>query len=348
MKNVDNLKLKLNSTLKDALTTISNGAIKVALIVDKKDKLLGTLTDGDIRRGLLSGLNVNSSINSIVSKNPIVAKITHSKDEILKIALSKKLHQIPIVDQKGKILSISVIDELIQPKEKNNKVVLMVGGTGKRLMPLTQDNPKPMLKIAGKPILLDIIEKFANCGYKNIVMCANYKSHIIQNYFKDGSKFGVNIEYIIEEKKLGTAGALSLIVGKFKEPFFVMNGDLLTTLDFNKMLDFHLHYKSKATMAVREYNLEVPYGVVNMNKENVLSIDEKPKYNFFVNAGIYILDPYCIGLIPKNKNFDMPSLFNKIVIKKKKTVCFPIQENWLDIGKLNDYQRAQDEYLKAF
>ena len=192
------------------------------------------------------------------------------------------------------------------------------------------------------------METFADYGYINIVMCVNYKSHIIQDYFGDGSEFGVNIEYILEDQRMGTAGALSLLKEKPTESFFVMNGDLLTNLDFEKMLDFHEEYDAKATMCVREYDIEVPYGIVNMANENITSIEEKPIYNFFVNAGIYILDPECIDLIPRDEFYDMPTLFEELMKFKEKTISFPLNEYWLDIGKMNDFERAQQDYNQIF
>ena len=348
MKNIQNIKLTKDAAIKEALQIIGDGAMQIALIVDEKDKLLGTLTDGDIRRGLLKGLDLNNSIESIIFKTPTIAKVSDTKEEVLKLAISKKLHQIPIVDDSGKVLGIQEIEELVKPKEKANKVFLMVGGLGTRLRPLTENTPKPMLKVGRKPILQIIVDKFADYGYTNIVMCVNYKSHIIQDYFGDGAEFGVNIEYILEEQRMGTAGALSLLKEKPTEPFFVMNGDLLTNLDFEKMLDFHEEYDAKATMCVREYDIEVPYGVVNVANENITFIEEKPIHSFFVNAGIYILDPECINLIPRDVFFDMPSLFEKMILNNKKTISFPLQEYWLDIGKIADYERANSEYYSIF
>ena len=219
MENIENIKLRENSTIKEALEIIDKGSMQIALVVDENDMLLGTLTDGDIRRGLLKGFDLSSTIEHIVFKTPTIAKISDTKEDILKIALSKKLHQIPIVDDFGKIVGIKEIEELVKPKDKINKVVLMVGGLGTRLRPLTETTPKPMLKVGNKPILQTIVEKFAEYGYTNIVMCVNYKSDIIQDYFKDGSDFGVNIEYILEEQRMGTAGALSLLKDKPNEPF---------------------------------------------------------------------------------------------------------------------------------
>ncbi|MGJ0308739.1 nucleotidyltransferase family protein [Aliarcobacter cryaerophilus] len=348
MQNIENIKLKPTATIKEALEIIDKGSMQIALVVDENDKLLGTLTDGDIRRGLLKGFDLSSSIEAIVFKTPTIAKISDTKEDILKIALSKKLHQIPIVDDDEKVLGIQEIEELIKPKDKINKVVLMVGGLGTRLRPLTDNTPKPMLKVGNKPILQTIVEKFAEYGYTNIIMCVNYKSDIIQDYFKDGSDFGVNIEYIFEEQRMGTAGALSLLRDKPTEPFFVMNGDLLTNVNFEHLHNYHIATNSMATMCVREYDFQVPYGVVNIKDSKIVSIEEKPTHKFFVSAGIYMLNSEVLDYIPKNEFYDMPTLFEKLISLNENTVSFPVREYWLDIGRIDEYQKANAEYSEIF
>lgn len=348
MKNVENIKLKHNSTIKEALEIIDKGSMQIALIVDENDKLLGTLTDGDIRRGLLKGLDLNSSIESIIFRTPTIAKNCNTKEDILKLALSKKLHQIPIINDDGKILGIQEIEELIKPNNKTNKVILMVGGLGTRLRPLTETTPKPMLKVGNKPILQTIVEKFMEYGYTNIIMCVNYKSDIIQDYFKDGKEFGVKIEYILEDQRMGTAGALSLLKDKPNEPFFVMNGDLLTNVNFEHLHNYHIAMNSMATMCVREYEFQVPYGVVNIKDSKILSIEEKPTHKFFVSAGIYMLSSEVLNYIPENQFFDMPTLFEKLIALNQDTVSFPIREYWLDIGRMEEYNKANDEYSEIF
>lgn len=347
MKSIKKIKITTDTTISKALKVISEGTLRIAVLVDKKDKLLGTLTDGDIRRGLLKGLNLNSSVKSIIFKKPIVAKKTDGKEKLLKIALSKKIYQIPVIDKNRKVIGIYVLDELIKSKKKSNKVVIMAGGKGMRLRPLTKKIPKPMLKVGKKPILQTIVEKFKQSGYENFVMCVNYKSTIIKSYFGNGEKFGVKIEYIKEKTKMGTAGALSLFKEKPKEPFFLINGDLLTNLDFEKMLDFHYQHNSKATMCIKEFNVESPYGEVKLKNENIKTIEEKPKHKFFVNAGVYVLDPKCIDLIPKTF-FDVTSLFKKMIGKKYKTISFPLGEYWLDIGRHHDYDKANLDYNYFF
>ena len=346
--NIDKIKLSPNSTIKQALKIIDSGAVKIALVVDENDKLLGTVTDGDIRRAILKGKGLEDRIQNIYYKNPITVSIDESKENIINLCTSKKIYQIPVVDKEGKVVKIILLDEILKPKEYPNKIVLMVGGLGSRLRPLTEDIPKPMLSVGGKPILQTIIEQFRNYGFKNFILCVNYKADIIKNYFQDGNKFGVNIEYVIENKRMGTAGALSLLKEKPKESFFVMNGDILTNVNFENMLEYHISHNSTATMAVREYDFQVPFGVVNMEDNEIKAIEEKPVYKFFVSAGIYVLNPECVDYIPKDEFYDMPTLFEDLIKNHKKTYSFPIREYWMDIGRLEEYEKAQIEYKRIF
>ncbi|MEO1953349.1 MAG: nucleotidyltransferase family protein [Campylobacterales bacterium] len=350
MRHYKNILLQPNSTIKEALYIIDTGAKQIALVVDKDEKLIGTLTDGDIRRGLLNNLSLDDSIETIISKNPTVCTMEDTKEDILEIAISKKLYQIPLVDNNGKLIDIKVIDDLLKPKNKPNKVILMVGGLGTRLRPLTDDIPKPMLKVGNKPILETIILNFKKYGFINIILCVNYKSDIIKKYFKNGKDLGVNIEYIYEDKRMGTAGALSLLTDEQRpiEPFFVMNGDLLTNINFEHFLSFHQEQKAKATMAVREYDFQIPYGVVNIKDGKIKALQEKPIQKFFVNAGIYMLDSSTIQLIPKDKFYDMPTLFEKLISIDETTISFPLREYWLDIGQIEDYKKANYEYHEVF
>lgn len=350
MRSIDGVKLKINSSIEKALRIIESSGIQMAVIVDDSNRLIGTLSDGDIRRGLLNGLSLNDSIKSLVFTTPTIAKITDTKQDILQKAVSKKLRQIPIVDESMVVVGIELIDELIRPETKPNKVVLMVGGLGSRLHPLTENTPKPMLKVGHKPILQTIVEKFVEYGFTNLIMCVNYKSHVIQDYFGNGSAFGVSIEYVLEEYRMGTAGALGLLLTLPKEPFFVMNGDILTNINFEHLRTFHENSGSIGTMCVREYEFQVPYGVVNTNTQNhqILSIVEKPVNKFFVSAGIYMLSPSAINYIPKNEFFDMPTLFDKLIKNDEVVKSFEVSDYWLDIGKISDYEKANIEYAEIF
>ena len=348
MKNYKNILLSPTSTIKEALEVIDRGAIRIALVVDKNSKLIGTLTDGDIRRGLLKNLSLDDSIETIIFRNPTVCYIEDSKDHILDVATSNEVYQMPIIDKNGILIDIKDVNELLKPSLKTNRVVLMAGGLGTRLRPLTEHTPKPMLKVGNRPILETIIMNFKKYGFTNIIISVSYKSEIIEEYFKDGSDLGVTIEYIHEEKRMGTAGALSLIKDKLDEPFFVMNGDLLTNINFENMMEYHLLHNSIATMGVREYDFQVPYGVVNVDGVDILSIEEKPTHSFFVSGGIYILDTEALKFIPNNEFYDMPTVFENLIQNRKKSISFPIREYWLDIGRVEEFEKANNEYNEVF
>lgn len=348
MKDYKDILLKPTSTIKEALEIIDSGAMKIALVIDEERKLVGTLSDGDIRRGLLNNFSLDDSIESIIYKNPTICSVEDTKERILEVAIEKKLYQVPIVDTKGRLVGIEEVDSLLKPTIKTNRVVLMVGGLGTRLRPLTEHTPKPMLKVGDKPILETIILNFKKFGFTNIILSVGYKSEIIEKYFKDGQEFGVTIEYVHENKRMGTAGALSLMRDKLDEPFFVMNGDLLTNINFEHMMEYHLTNNAIATMGVREYDFQVPYGVVNVDGENILSIEEKPVHSFFVSGGVYVLSPKVLDFIPNNEFHDMPTLFEKLIEKKIKSISFPIREYWLDIGRMEEYEKANSEYKEIF
>lgn len=347
MYKIDDIKINQNASIKQALKVIDKGAIKVAVVLSDDGLLLGMLSDGDIRRALLKGMSLDDSVNTIINRDPVVANINDTKERILELANEKKLHQIPIISN-GKLIGIQDIREFLAPKNKPNKVILMVGGLGARLRPLTNDMPKPMLDVGNKPILHTIVENFAKHGYTDIIMCVNYKSEIIKEYFEDGSKFGVKIEYVLEHKRMGTAGALSLLQKRPKDDFFVMNGDLLTNVNFEYLHEYHKDSNAYASICVRKYDMQVPYGVVNVRANKVTSIEEKPMQSFFVSAGIYMFSPIVLDFIPKGVFYDMPTLFSELLKQNFAVHPFFIREYWLDIGRIDEYRRANDEYEGVF
>ena len=347
MYKIDEIKINQNASIKEALEVIDKGAIKVAVVLSDDGLLLGMLNDGDIRRALLKGMSLGDSIASIINKHPVVANINDTKERILELANEKKLHQIPIISN-GKLIGIQDIREFLAPKNKPNKVILMVGGLGTRLRPLTNDVPKPMLDVGNKPILHTIVENFAKYGYTDIIMCVNYKSEIIKEYFGNGDKFGVKIEYVLESKRMGTAGALSLLQKRPKDDFFVMNGDLLTNVNFEYLHEYHKDSNALASICIRKYEMQVPYGVVNVRANKVTSIEEKPTQSFFVSAGIYMFSPIVLDFIPKGVFYDMPTLFSELLKHDFPIHPFPIREYWLDIGRMDEYRRANDEYEGVF
>lgn len=330
------------------LEIIDKSARQIALVADENDRLLGTVTDGDIRRGLLKGRALQDPISLIMNSFPTVASPYETRENILALMKIKKIHQIPIVDEDGKIVHVEVLNELLRPTKKDNWVVLMAGGLGTRLHPLTHDCPKPLLPVGNKPLLETILQSFIDQGFHRFYISVKYKAEMIQEHFGDGSNWGVSIQYLQEKESLGTAGALSLLPEKPSEPFFVMNGDLLTKVNFEQLLDFHKTYQAQATMCVREYDHQIPYGVVRLDKYRLTSIEEKPTQRFFVNAGIYVLSPDAVENIPHNQYFDMPSLFDHLVKNQQQTIAFPIREYWLDIGRMSDFERANMEFAEVF
>jgi len=348
MKNWKNILVYPKSIIREAIQIIDAGALKIALVVDDSRKLLGTVSDGDVRRGMLKGYSLDEQVSQIMNSTPTVVTQNEGREKVLALMRQKQIYQIPVVDKAGVLVGLEVIDTILAAPQRNNWVVLMAGGLGSRLKHLTKDVPKPLLKIGNKPILETILESFIDQGFARFFISVNYKSDLIESYFGGGSRWGIQIEYLREDKKLGTGGALGLLPERPSAPFLVMNGDVLTKVNFQQLLDFHCEHQAEATMCVREYDFQVPYGVVRVDKHRIAAIEEKPVQSFFVNAGIYVLEPQTLELIPKNDYFDMPSLFEKMVATQKETAVFPVREYWLDIGRMDDFERAKLEYTEVF
>ena len=329
----------------DAIKVIDDSALQICLVVDDAGKLLGTVTDGDIRRGLLRGLGLEAPIGAIMKRDPLTAKPKTGREKLLAIMADSTLRQIPLLDADGRAVGLALIDEMIQPAcGRRNPVVLMAGGIGSRLMPLTKSAPKPLLSVGDKPLLETILESFVEQNFHRFFISVNYKARMIKEHFGDGRKWDADIRYLEEDRPLGTAGALRLLPERPKEPMIVMNGDLVTRLNFQHLLDYHGQSASKATMCVREYDFEVPFGVVEIDDNRIRSLDEKPVHNFFVNAGIYVLDSEVVDLIPAGETCDMTTLFESIIGKGMPAVAFPIREYWLDVGSVDQLKRANWEF----
>ena len=330
------------------LEIIDRSSLQIALVVDEKGCLLGTVTDGDVRRGILRGLSLDSAVTEIMNKNFSFSYVEDVREKVLAIMSNKSLHQLPVIDHNGYLVGLHTIDALMASTIRNNIVFLMAGGLGSRLKPLTENCPKPLLRVGGKPILESIIESFTEQGFKNFYISINYKGEMIEEYFGDGSDLGVQINYIREDKRLGTAGSLKLMPETYTQPIIVMNGDILTKVDFRNLLDFHINQEVEATLCIREYLLEVPYGVVSIERNKFRGIEEKPKEKFHINAGLYVLNPELINYIPENTYFDMPDLFKILARENRETAVYPIQEYWMDIGHMDDYERANGDYQRIF
>lgn len=348
MKSWKNILASSSTTIREAIRIMDAGALKIALVVDDALHLLGTVSDGDVRRGILKGYSLDDYVYQVMNTSPAVVLQNAGRDNILALMRRKQVHQIPVVDQAGILVGLEIIDTIIATTKQNNWVVLMAGGLGTRLKQLTKDTPKPLLKIGGKPILETILENFIDQGFCRFFISVNYKSELIESHFDDGSRWGVQIEYLRENKKLGTGGALGLLPKRPSAPLLVMNGDVLTKVDFSQLLDFHREHKAEATMCVREYDFQVPYGVVKVDNHRIIAIEEKPVQCFFVNAGIYVLEPHTLDLVPPNVFFDMPSLFENLIEQKMEATVFPVREYWLDIGRMDDFDRANEDFREVF
>ncbi|MBI3519734.1 MAG: nucleotidyltransferase family protein [Bacteroidetes bacterium] len=332
----------VNTTFEEAVRLLDQNGNGFLPVVDHQNKLIGIITDGDLRRGVL---NRKFDVDSIINKKPTVALNTESHVTIKKRLRELHRRHMPVINASGELVEVVVLDEF-EKLTHNNWVVIMAGGLGTRLGDLTKHVPKPMLEVGGKPMLLRIIEHFRSYGFGKFILCVNYKSEIIEDFFGDGKQLGIEIRYTRENKRMGTAGALSLIDFDIDAPFFVVNGDVLTTVNFNDFLNFHTSQNAEATMCVKRYSYEVPYACVEFdNSMNLKSVKEKPSYQYFINTGMYVLNPESLKYLKKEEYFDMPSLFEMLIDEKKHTKVFTIDEYWLDIGQQDDYKKAQDNLI---
>lgn len=348
MKDSAPVEIGTDASIRDAIRVIDAGGFQIALVVDDARALAGTVTDGDVRRGILAGRELSEPVTAVMNPKPTTATLADGRDRILEVMRTRRIHQIPVVDADGVVLGVEILDELLQPEPLSNPVILLAGGKGTRLRPITEDIPKPLVPVGDRPILERIVETLRDHGFRKLVMAVNYKGHMIQEHFGDGSAHGVQITYIEETTPLGTAGALGLLPDAPTESFLVMNGDLLTAVNPRNVLDFHNRHGAAATMCVREYDFQVPYGVVDLEGHRFLGVDEKPVQRFFVNAGIYALSPSVLDLVPAGEPLNMTALFERLTARGDEAAVFPVREYWLDIGQLPDLERARGDVGRHF
>jgi dTDP-glucose pyrophosphorylase len=344
MDNVKKLCVDQSTKLGDIIKVINTGRAQIALVVDAEKHLIGTVTDGDIRRGLLSGETLYSQVKQFMFKDYSAVTEKSLKSEVLALMRQKSLQQIPVLDEDGRVLSLYLREELLLPESKSNWIVFMAGGQGERLRPLTESCPKPMLMVKDKPILEILFEQCFSSGFTKFFISVNYLKQQIIDYFGDGSRWGVEINYLQEQKQLGTAGALSLLPQKPNDPFLVINADVLTRIDIINLLRFHQEQNSDATIAVLNHEITIPYGVVHSENSKVLSIEEKPLLSQFVNAGIYVIEPHILNFLTPNVVCDMPDLLESVIQKNLTVSAFPIHEYWIDVGHHEKLQRANWEW----
>jgi dTDP-glucose pyrophosphorylase/predicted transcriptional regulator len=337
----------LGSTIQQAIYSLELSSMQIVLVVSEDNRLVGTLTDGDIRRAFLRGKKLDSIIDDVIQRNPLAAPREISRDLVLKLMHINKIHQLPIVDQEGKVVGLHLWDSIIAPKAIENMMLIMAGGKGTRLRPHTENCPKPMLEVGGKPMLQHIIEKAKVDGFQNFVISLHYLGDMVEEHFGDGSKYGVRIEYLREDMPLGTAGCLSLLSKIPELPFIVTNGDVLTDIHYNEFLEFHNRHEASATMAVRQYEIQNQFGVVRTKGVEIEGFEEKPIYRSHVNAGIYVLEPSALKHLGYEQHCDMPVLFERIKQNSGRTIVYPMHEPWLDIGRPEDLATARDAH-KSF
>jgi dTDP-glucose pyrophosphorylase/CBS domain-containing protein len=336
------------TTLREALQVIDRTGCQMALVVDDGRKLLGTLSDGDIRRGLLKGTSLAEPVSAAMHLNPTCAQLGEDRAHILATMRRRGLHQMPVLNASGGVVGLEIMDDFFATPVRENWVVIMAGGLGTRLAELTRDTPKPMLRVGTRPILETIVRSFADQGFGRFYMAVNYKADQIEAHFREGAEHGVEIRYLREQQRLGTAGALSLLPDLPSQPLVVTNADLLTKEDFGAMVDRHVEARVEATMAVRDYEMQVPFGVVREREGRIEAIEEKPMQRFVVNAGMYVLSPEAVAMVPLGRSYDMPTLFQQLVDAGRATRCHPIAGYWMDIGRMGDYERANLDFEQVF
>ena len=341
--------IKPQMTLRQTIAAIDKAALQIALVVDDEQHLLGVVTDGDIRRALIQGMSLETEVVNVMNKQPKTVQAQDSMPAIKAVMQRYQLNQLPVVDQHGRIVGLKTLQSMLSQTLYDNPVFLLAGGLGTRLRPLTDHCPKPLLKIGGKPILETIIENFAQAGFRQFYIAVHYLADQIKDYFGDGRRWGVAIHYIEETEPMGTAGAIGLLPNDLPDrPLLVMNGDILTQVDFSRLLEFHQQQQAQATLCVRQYEYQIPYGVVSLEQERVTGITEKPVHSCFSNAGIYVLEPSQVEAIRLQKYVDMPEFLNFLIRHDEKVAMFPIHEYWLDIGREADFLRAQGEFAHNF
>jgi dTDP-glucose pyrophosphorylase/CBS domain-containing protein len=342
------------STIRDAIACIDRNERQIALVVDEQGRLVDTITDGDVRRAVLANLDLGSPVGILQERKartsnprPVCAPVETDPAELLCMMKEKSVRQVPLLDAEGRVVDIVTLRDLVQSDALPLQAIVMAGGFGTRLRPLTENIPKTMLQVGEKPLLESIVSQLRDCGITRVNVSTHYKGNVISDHFGDGSQFGVEIRYVQEDQPLGTAGALSLLDSS-REPILVINGDILTQVDFRAMLEFHADHQADMTVAVRVHEYQIPYGVIQSDGILVTGVEEKPVIKRFINAGIYLLAPEACSQIPNGKTYDMTDLISSLIAKGRRVISFPVREYWLDIGRMGDYEKAQKDYHRVF
>lgn len=332
--------LPTTATIGQALRNLTQSGARIVLITNEASVLEGTISDGDIRRGLLEGLDLNSPITSVIHRNALVVLPQMGRDLAMQLMVANKVQQIPVVDAHHHVVGLYLWDTIITAPTRPNLMVIMAGGMGTRMRPHTDNCPKPLLSVAGKPMLEHIINRAKLEGFNHFVLAIHYLGHMIETYFGNGERLGVQIDYLREQSPLGTAGALALLNPLPDAPFVVTNGDVMADIRYGALLDFHAQHAASATMAVRLHEWQHPFGVVQIQGIEIVGFEEKPITRSHINAGVYALDPGALSVLGPDAHCDMPSLFTRLQAKAKRIVAYPMHEPWLDVGRPDDLLAA--------
>ncbi len=346
---IDVLSIPLACSIRQAIISIDRGARGIVLVVDSGRHLLGTVTDGDVRRAILDGVDLESQVETILARKaksldlkPVTAPLGLERETLLQLMKEHVVRQVPLLDGNGRVIDLVTLEDLLPVQPLHLQAVIMAGGLGTRLRPLTENLPKPMLLVNGQPVMESIIHQLRDVGIRRVNVTTHYKPEKIIEHFGDGHAFGIELSYVNEDRPLGTGGALGLMAPP-NEPLLVINGDILTRVDFGAMLAFHRENHADMTIAVRNYDVQVPYGVIECEGSRVRQLREKPQLGFLVNAGIYLLEPVVFQFMPQGEYFNMTDLIQWLLNANRTVISFPIHEYWLDIGQHADYIKAQDD-----
>ena len=348
MRETRHIEVQPEATLREVLNVIDTGRLQIALVTDADRKLLGTVTDGDIRRAILAEKPLSSTATELMNRTPWTVGPEQSHDTVLAALRKRALHHAVVVDTDGHLLGLLLLEDLTDPAPLENEVFIFAGGKGTRLRPLTESMPKPLVPVGGRPILERILDDLSAHGFKKAWLAVNYMAEQIEEAIGDGSRYGMRVDYIHEDKPLGTAGALSLLPERPRAPMLVMNADVLTALNPLYLLQYHAARNVSATMCVREYVVQVPYGVVQTDDDLFLGIEEKPVSRYFVNAGVYVLEPPALDALQTGERSDMTTLFSRLHDDGERVAVFPMREYWTDIGQHEDLERARADVKTVF
>lgn len=346
------LAISAGDSIHDAIARIDRNSAGIVLVLDDAGRLAGTITDGDVRRALLAGRDLSRPAGELLKAKsatspaqPVTAPAEAGQAAWLQVMKEKVVRQLPLTDGEGRVTGLVTLDELLPEHILPMQAVIMAGGYGKRMRPFTEELPKPMLPVGDRPLMEHLVDQLRGAGIRRVHVATHYRADKITEHFGDGSNFGVELNYVAEDQPMGTAGALARLA-RPEGPLLVVNGDILTKVDFRAMLSFHREHEADMTVAVRKYDLSVPYGVVECEGASVRGLTEKPMYNFLVNAGIYLIEPSAHAFIPASRRFDMTDLIHALLKEKRNVVSFPILEYWLDVGQPVDYRQAQEDIEK--